>query len=795
MKSMIILILTLYSVAFSSEPYGFTPEEIRRSFETQQSDKFRTDNLETAQPQNLISRSIVKSEFTTTVENATTVDCNSFMAEGWTAAIFNIDAVSGTVTCMYSQVNNLYEPQGLFTLFYPKIKANFVQNLELAKQQNASIVAKKDTMTQGLIDTKNKIAKEAYDAGNLLNITQLITSGILTDTDVIDAAATEATGKLQLHQNYTSQYTSGSAINDNGFIIKGKITNILKTYASISKEAMLYIFLIAAFVVAFTASHIFLSKIDKNDRKPKLINFGAFVLIGFITFMPYGAMNAPTETTAQNLEMTSSNFQKFERTGYYLFSELADKIAKSITDNTLDTLINESGIGTSQQIIASAAGIEQTQKLIDYYMTLKSVCTNSYDTQYIEKEFGSPNSIYPQSEKWAYAISIYQPSAGKNYYNKSPEGLVKAGAYAASATEGSYPQLSFSFCNRNDGYLAKYNKQNKDYKSSYEVAITTDAHADQKITILQTLITFQYKLYRDWGYLSILGLPVIQMQTEAAGKLYQKDDVTKKLEERIGDNDATSGLLNSFVSSIPYMLVPGASTVYGNTVGTIRDLSQGAKDTAIGKALGWFGGNVVASVASNATAFTLSYVLMKILLTLLPITGIVIIGLLRFITIIMKIFSFHFACLLLFPIIFTQNNGEHMSKFTVKILLVMLEIPLFVLTIWLAIIANGLTHAVGDIFSKEIILGMLENNNATIIKEWSFAALFSMSSAFFETLKIYLLNGFMEVVINLFAIVIIYKIITSLHSAIFDGLELKGTQVLDDAMAGVRNEMNFGGKI
>ena len=158
MKSMIILILTLYSVAFSSEPYGFTPEEIRRSFETQQSDKFRTDNLETAQPQNLISRSIVKSEFTTTVENATTVDCNSFMAEGWTAAIFNIDAVSGTVTCMYSQVENLYEPQGLFTVFYPKIKANFVQNLELAKQQNASIVAKKDTMTQGLIDTKNKIA-------------------------------------------------------------------------------------------------------------------------------------------------------------------------------------------------------------------------------------------------------------------------------------------------------------------------------------------------------------------------------------------------------------------------------------------------------------------------------------------------------------------------------------------------------------------------------------------------------------------------------------------------------------
>jgi len=650
-------------------------------------------------------------------------------------------------------------------------------------------------MTQGLIDTKNKIAKETYDAGNLLNITQLITSGILTDTDVIDASATEATGKLQLQKNYTSQYTSGSEINDNGFIIKGEITNIFKTYASISNTVVVYIFMIAVFIVAFTASRMVFSKLDKHDRAIKLKSYGALALIGLIAFMPYGTMNTPTQNSTQEFEMTSSNFQKLERTGYYLFSELADEIAQKITNNTLDTLINKSGIGTSQQIIASAAGIEQTQKLINYHTALQSVCTNSYDAQYIEKEFGSPNSIYPQSEKWAYTVSMYQPTAGKNYYNKAPEGLVKAGAYAASAAEGSYPQLSFSFCNRNDNYLAKYNKQNKDYKSSYEAAITTDAHADQKIAILQTLITFQYKLYRDWGYLSILGLPVIQMQTEAAGKLYQKDDVTKKLEERIGDNDATSGLLNSFVSSIPYMLVPGASTVYENTVGTIRDLSQGAKDTAIGKALGWFGGNVVASVASNATAFTLSYMLMKILLTLLPITGIVIIGLLRFITIIIKIFAFHFASLLLFPIIFTQNNGEYMSKFTVKILLLMLEIPLFVLSIWLAITANSLLHSIGDIFSKEIILGMLENNNATIIKEWSFSALLSMSSAFFEMLKIYLLNGFMEVVISLFAIVIIYKLIISLHTAVFDGLELKGTQTLDDAVAGVRNEMNFGGKI
>lgn len=791
-----IIILFFFDIAFATEPNGFTPEEIRKAFETQQSDKFRNDNLTTVTPQSLISSGIVKSDFQPTVENTTTIDCNAFMAQNWTAAIYNIDAFSGTVTCMYSQESNLYEPQGLFNVFYPRLKTNFAANTELAKSQNISIIAQKDRMTDGLRDTKNQIAQEAYQ-GNYLNITQLIMSGILTDTNIINAEATETTGKLQLQTNYTSEYTSGQGFSNNGSIIQGEIVNIFKNYGAISSKLMDYLLPICIFIGIFAAGHMLLAKLDKNSKTSPW-NFGAFVLIGLVVFLPLpnGSGNAPSSTAkTQEYKMTSSYFQSWSRTGYYLFSELADELAKAITDNTLDTMINKSGIGTSEQIINSAVGVAQTQKLIDYHKTLKSLCANTYDSEYIVREFGSVNSQYPSSERWAYAISVYQPTAGKNYYNKSPEGLVKGGAYSGSAVEGSYPQLSFSFCNRNDNLLAKYTTQNKDYKSSYEVAIETNEHANRKISILKTLITFQYKLYRDWGYLSILGLPVIQMQTEAAGKLYEKDDVTKKLEERIGNSDETGGFLNSFVSSIPFMLVPSASTIYGNTISTIRDLTAGLKDTGVGKVAGLFGGNAIASAASNTVAFTLSYTLVKILLALLPITGIVIIGLLRFITIIIKIFAFHFGGLLLFPIVFTTRNGEYMTKFTVKILLLMLEIPVFVLSIWLAITANSLLHAIGDVFSKGIIIGMLDNNGAGVVREWSFAGLMSMSSEFFETLKIYFLNGFMEVAIALFSIIIIYKLIISLHTALFDGLELRGTQVLDDAVSSLRNEANFGGKI
>ena len=90
---------------------------------------------------------------------------------------------------------------------------------------------------------------------------------------------------------------------------------------------------------------------------------------------------------------------------------------------------------------------------------------------------------------------------------------------------------------------------------------------------------------------------------------------------------------------------------------------------------------------------------------------------------------------------------------------------------------------------------MLANNEAGRVKEWTLAGIFDMSDEFFEGLKIFLLNGFFEVVIGIFSIYLIYQIIISLHSALFEGLELKGSETLDRAVASLRNEQNFGGKI
>ena len=789
LKSIIILML-LFSSIFSAAPTGMTPDEIRKSFEQQDTDKFKLDSFETAQPHRLIEGGILKASFTTTQGEATTIDCGSFVNTGWTSSIYAIDALSGSVTCMFSEKNNLYEIQGLFNVFYPKLKENFALNTDLAKQQNASIISQKNEMIKSLIDVKKEISNSiTADQGNYLNITQLITAGVLADPTIIDAAATETTGKLQLKGDFTSQYTTQTEITDNGYIIKSEISNIFKTYSAVSSTIFDYLFLILLFIGLFTAGRMVLAKLDKHQKQAPL-HFFAIALLGFIAFFP--AQDGETTPGQNEYAIISSNFQSLSRRGFHLFSELGDTIAKKITDNTLDTLLNKSGIGSSNQIIAAYTGMQQTQKLIDYHANFKTACSNTYDKQYLDESFGTPNSIYPNSETWAQAIAIYKPTAGRNYYNKSPEGLVKG-----DSVEGSYPQLSFSFCNRNDKLFDKYTKLFADYSANYNGAIETDPNADQKILILTALTRFQYQLYRDYGYLSILGLPVIQLQTDNIGKLYQKDDVAKKMDERIGDSDGSSAIVNSLVSSIPYMFLPGSGTVYGSITQMLRDIFSGAKSTVWGMAAGLIGGNIVAGVAANSLAFSLSYGVMKIMLSLLPIAGIIVIGLLRFITIIIKIFAFNFGSLLVFPIVLAQQNAEIMGKFTVKILLLMLEIPFFVLSIWLAITANSLLHAMGDVFSKEIILGMLANNQAGVVHEsWSLTSLLSITGAFFDSLKIYFLNGLMEIAITLFSIIIIYVIIISLHKALFEALELKSTEVLDNAVASVRQEANMGaGKI
>ncbi len=87
-----------------------------------------------------------------------------------------------------------------------------------------------------------------------------------------------------------------------------------------------------------------------------------------------------------------------------------------------------------------------------------------------------------------------------------------------------------------------------------------------------------------------------------------------------------------------------------------------------------------------------------------------------------------------------------------KIFITMVEIPIFVLSVWLALSANSLLHTIGDIFGKKMIIFML------------------------------------EIIIAVFSTVIIYKIIITLHETVSDILEVQGTNRFDSAIESMKSD-------
>ena len=130
------------------------------------------------------------------------------------------------------------------------------------------------------------------------------------------------------------------------------------------------------------------------------------------------------------------------------------------------------------------------------------------------------------------------------------------------------------------------------------------------------------------------------------------------------------------------------------------------------------------------------------------------------------------------PLMFVQQNLEAFFKFTMKIFITMVEIPIFVLSVWLALSANSLLHTVGDVLGKKMIIFMLENKNNLEKNDW-----FTDGN-----LKIYIFDGFLEIIIAVFSTVIIYKIIITLHEVVSDILEGQGTNRLDSAIEGMKND-------
>ncbi|OHD99638.1 MAG: hypothetical protein A2W82_05400 [Sulfurimonas sp. RIFCSPLOWO2_12_36_12] len=819
-KLLLLLFLFTSTALLANFQRTYDKEIIKADFEAQKGlEKYTNDHLAEISKAELAARGIV-AENKSLTSDATDPDCSSFLTNNkFTATIYSLDASSGRVECMFSAANDLYNPIGIFKVYYPKIAAANKKDFAAAQTKNQKAISASNNQFKALTDEKKSISSKIDTT--YLSIPQLLLAGILTDGDVIDPAATKTTGRLQLQNGYSGKIYDGGETTDNGEIIKSDVATIFAVYAGISYKTMEYLMILIVFFALFGlggyAFHVSSDKMEKKNTSDKKTPYVIGMFAGILLFFPVNDHDSIQDTSGKEIgeySIMKTRYQEFEKAGYYLFTNWANDLAKVVIDAEMDGLIDKAGMGNSQAIIDSYAGMVQYGKLREYSNTLNGQCFETYngvELKNVENRTiysGAENALFPASENWAYASS-WGALGGKDYYNATPGGLVLPTGYSQTTMahsggnpNGFYPRYAISFCGKNVLSHKHYVQKEKDYTTTYNASIATGGNDDKKIAILKTLTKFQYELYRDYGFLSILGLPVTKMQTEYLGGLYDaENNWIKKANEEIGGN-WVGEQIHSFLSSLPYMLLPGVGTIYKVTSENAGKIGAavGAVTTSGGGVTAFFGGAVgavVGTMGKSAIGFSIATIFAKTILVLAPILAVLVIGIGRFAIILIKIFGIHFVSLLMMPAMFVSKNMKYFTMFTMRVFATMLELPIFVLAIWLAIAANSFIQSVGGAFSKKIIIGMLENNTVnSAATEISLEDFTTMNFEYMNTFKIFVLDGVMEISIAILSVMIIWKLIVTLHSSIFDMIELKGLQQLDDIGNSLGNEMRgFGGKI
>ncbi|WNL30701.1 hypothetical protein [Aliarcobacter cryaerophilus] len=808
MKKLTFLLLFLTSNLFAFTQTNF--EIALKDFENNNMAKYRDDELILMSSEALLKNGIISNGNDLIRDVATNPNIGisldairqslkcSFVTDKYTATVYAIKPKEGIVTCMVAVKGDIYNPIGLFNVFYPTMKKAYALDLEKAEKENISVLNGLDAQFKPLSD-RIKAISNSINVNNhqeFLTVPELLTAAVLTDTDVVDFEKTDATGTFQLKDNFTSVYqdVNSNEYIDNKKYILADAETFSKVYTGLGDISMSYYVLI---ILLFGVSGIsrkalgnVFAKMEKRQKPDGLIPYTLMAIVGVLLFIP--TTYTQTQGNTQ-YEVYKTKYQEFEKDGYALFNDWADDAAKVIIDSEVSSLLKKSGVGTRDQGISTIAGYEQYKKLKTFNQDLWSICINDMynysgllDSNNKHHYSQDPNQPFPLNEKWAYIMSKIKNNASVIYYSPSPKGEVKSTSSYSTSTNNEYkdiyPDFSLSSCGKNYYDYVSNKKLYEDYSKQKDILINQDNSG--KLIAIESLLTNQYELYRDFGFLSVLGLPVLKLQTEYIGGLYktQRSEVLDKLNKQIaqtGDGDGGDDeFLHSFFSSIPYLFVPGAGTVF--QVITENSGKIGAVFGSKGGPIGTIIGATIGAISGGALGMKLAYEVAYNLLQLTPILGLIVIGLLRYVIILIKIFVFHFISLFLMPLMFVQQNLEAFFKFTMKIFITMVEIPIFVLSVWLALSANSLLHTIGDIFGKKMIIFMLENNNNLItIKDDLYD---------FGALKIYLFDGFLEIIIAVFSTVIIYKIIITLHETVSDILEVQGTNRFDSAIESMKSD-------
>ena len=816
--NLLFLVLMLSSSLFATNSgykTRFDRAQVIKDVNAQNMDKYEHDNFQVITPQALADKGII-SDANATINNVAIsntndflnhIDCSSIIDNSsWTATVYGIEAQNGIVQCMVSPIHDLNNPIGLFNISYPNAKKFFAKNIEAAKQAKAAEIDIAKTQFDGIYTTikqKQDALRERFEGNqDYLTVPEVLTSVILTDTSKIDVSSTRDTGKLQ--------FKNGVNVSPKSNVVINGAESIFNTYTGLGDVSMQFFVILLAFFGAYGLGKFFLTKATdgfegkKNYDRHIPYMFG--IVAGALLFIPTSSYNGNHNIISENgkdlaqYDVMDTQFQNFERDGYSLFSDWANHAASVVIDSEMQSIINKSGIGTASQIANAYAGKKMYSKLTQMTQTINQTCNSNYNIpeMYMSndntkfKYSDNSSTVFPTSNNYGYAMALYNTEP--NYYRDLPTSdfyttYVQNAFNNIHTTSGEvigsyyYPKISLAACGKNYFKMINYKKKYQDYTKMLTQLEQIGSTDNGKLHAIQGLVEYQYQLFNDWGYLSVLGLPITKLETELLGGLYSNPEnkVIDKLNQKMESNQGEK-ISHQVLSSIPYEFIPGINNIYkivSKSIGDVGTLASGIPFVG-----GLFDG--AAKITGGVVGLGVSYAAAKILIGVMPIIGIIILGLLRFILIITKIFGLHFAGLFILPVAFAKENLQMIGKFSMKLFATMLELPLFVLAIYLAVVLNGLIHGIGDYFGKQSIIAMIDNAEAS--NAIGHGYLTQVFSNLGSKLLLYMFDGFMEVAVAAIAIVMIYKIVVSFHNSILDTIEIQGLKGLDSVAENFKND-------
>jgi len=719
--------------------------------------------------------------------------------EGYVSSLYDLNLEGGYAKCTVTSKANLYKPLAWYKFEDEGLKSCFKSDI---KQINSDLKTKIDnasTQFSIINDVKNE-----YDATSTLNqdkqyltATDILLSALLTDNNRIDFESSLNSNQIILQSGYysgngikTTQTVTVNAssvdandvkgfwdtlkykvtaitgiqtqvqvqqklneieykLQDNSSLLSSDIVSLFEAHVRLSNVSLNVLFSLIIIIASVQGGLFFVkNRLDKNETPVGI--YLVSILSSFMLFFPGASTKVTDADTNQVYNLASNNFQSFSRDGYYFFSDFADDLSKVIIDMELSNMANKASVFTSNQILDNAKNLKKEELLTDSYLSSYNHCTQIYDTNLTSQFAEDPNLPFASSESYMYSNVVGQ-GFNTAYYH--------AGNNYIKDPNQEYADVVISGCGK------IYNKYlyHKNMLSKYQTSLDSVDGSSDKAQKLAEILKLQYGLYKDFGWLSIISYPIIQLQAQLINLVPSNDSTSNKYTDENNNNSLIQKSLNKLV----YFLIPGANSVMNVFAGALSGGQIAVDSISKIPIVGSIVGLVLSPIkyaTGKAGAAAATAVFLNLVVSMLPLVFISAIAIIRLGVIISKIFIFHFVAPFVVILAFSSQNFNYISRYVSVVITTMLELPFFVLSVFLStklyFILRGLSFTLVSLIS--FVLSKMSESASNWLD------------------NSYIINSLLELIMTFFMMYLFFRIMISLHNQIFKTLEIKTADFFDN---------------